>query len=80
MGTKEEKQKVLPLSYGVKIGLGKTVLSRLIQQNTNNKVVLDLDAVTNATNFINPTVVIDPHFEGSEKDVATLINKFNDTK
>ncbi len=80
MGTKEEKQKVLPLSYGVKIGLGKTVLPWLIQQNTNNKVVLDLDAVTNATNFNNSTVVIDPHLEGYEKDVATLINEFNDTK
>lgn len=53
MNANEEKQKVLPLSYGVKIGLGKTTLPRLIQQNTDNKVVLDLDAISDATTLIN---------------------------
>jgi hypothetical protein len=72
MGTNEEKQKVLNLSYGTKIRLGKTTLFRLIQKNSNDKIVLDLDAKTDATNFNNPVVIIDPHLEGYDK--------FNDSK
>jgi hypothetical protein len=63
---------ILQLSFGAKIGLGKTVLPRFIRQNTKNKVVLDVDAVTDATNFNNPTVIIDLHLEDYNKSNETL--------